>query len=95
MTYGRISPAHLEVLRMTPLGPMQNRLRVALALSGARQADLAEWLSVTPAAVSRLVKVANSKSDPRLTAKVAGFFGPAVCVDDIFPALRGVEASAA
>jgi DNA-binding Xre family transcriptional regulator len=79
-----LTEEQLAALRAVPLGAMLNKLRIALALTGARQSDLVEEAGLDPAHVSRIVNGKYTSIDLETTRKFADFFS---CqIEDLFPA---------
>lgn len=78
----------LTTLRQAPIGEHPNRLRLALALAGIRQTELAADLGLRPVYVSEIVNGrAPNISLPR-AQQLAAYFG--CSVDDLFPSREQV-----
>ena len=87
-----LSTEQLATLRAVPLGSMPNRLRIALALATARQAEICEETGLTPSQVSDLVNGNYSTVILETGQRIAAFFGPECTTDDLFPPKQGVAA---
>lgn len=83
-----LTPEQIEALRAVPLGDMPNKIRIALALANARQADLCEGIDITPSQSSVLVNGKYGTVTIDMAQKVAQFFG--CSTDDIFPRREAV-----
>jgi transcriptional regulator with XRE-family HTH domain len=81
----------LTALRAVPVGSMPNKLRIALALSQAKQSEVSEE---TGYAASSLSQVVNGRAGVTVdTARnIAAFFG--CSIEDLFPAREAERASA-
>jgi len=79
-----LSSEQLEALRSVPLvGEMPNRLRVALGMAKAKQADIVEETGLLASSVSDLVNGKYGDLNVETARKLSDFFG---CqIDDLFP----------
>lgn len=85
-----LTPEQLETLRSVPaLGTgTSNRLRLALALTGAKQTDVAEETGIPAPNLSGIVTGRQAGTHVETARKLANYFG---CrIEDLFP---GREAS--
>lgn len=78
-----LTSAQVEALRSVPIGPMPNRIRVALGMVNAKQAELAEETGQKPSNVSDIVNGKYSDLQIETARKYADFFGCAI--EDLFP----------
>lgn len=83
-----LTPEQLAALRVAPLGDSPNRLRVAIALAGAKQTDVCEETGFAFSTLSRLVTGANGNPTIETARTFAEFFGCGI--DDLFPARQEV-----
>lgn len=79
----------LEALRAVPLSGMPNKLRIALALAKARQAEVCEETGIAPPNLSNLVNGKYGSVTIETGQKLADYFG--CTTDDLFPR-QGVAA---
>ncbi len=85
-----LSTEQLDALRAVPLGAMPNKLRIALALTKAKQVDVADATGIQRPNLSNLVTGDYKTLTVTTAQKLADFFG---CqIEDLFPS-REVVAS--
>lgn len=83
-----LTPEQVAALKAVPLGEMPNRLRIALALSKAKQAEVAEFTGIATANLSNIVNGKYSALTIETGRKLADYFGCAI--EDLFPAREAV-----
>lgn len=79
-----LTPEQLVALRAVPLGAMRNKLRIALALTDARQSEVADETGYPVPNLSRLVNGKYVDITIDTARKLADYFGCAI--EDLFPA---------
>lgn len=87
-----LTPEQLDALRAVPLGTMRNKLRIALALSKARQIEVSEETGYPIPNLSKLVNGKYVDVTVDTAQKLADYFGCAI--EDLFPAPREERVSA-
>jgi DNA-binding Xre family transcriptional regulator len=83
-----LTPEQLDALRAVPLGSMPNRLRIALALTKVRQAEIVEATGIAPPNLSKIISGGYKDMHVETARKLADYFG---CqIEDLFPAREAV-----
>lgn len=80
----KLTPEQIQAIRSLPPNVGPNRLRVAFAMSGARQVDACEAIGLRANQVSSLVKGDYKSVSVDIARALADFFGCAI--EDLFPA---------
>lgn len=80
----RLKREQLKALRAVPLGDMPNKVKLALALTGAKQQDICEEKDIPPSVLSTIATGKTASCMLDTAQKIADFFG--CTTDDIFPA---------
>ena len=79
----KLTTEQLESLQRAPLGRLANRLPIAFALTGSKQAEACEATGLSASHMSKLVNGLTSVSVEH-AHKLADFFG--CSIEDVFPA---------
>lgn len=80
----RLTLEQVEALRAMPLGDAPNRLRVAIAMAGVKQNEVARAIDMAPANLNLIVAGKRYTTITLATArKIADYFG--ATVEDLFP----------
>jgi DNA-binding Xre family transcriptional regulator len=83
-----LTTEQVAALRAVPLGGMPNKLRIALALSAAKQTEVSEETGIQIPNLNRLVNGKYGDLNVDTARKLAEFFGCAI--EDLFPARQAV-----
>lgn len=78
----------IQALRNAPLGPNPNKVRLALVLTGKRQADVRRALGMTAPQLSKIVRGEHGAT-LETARQLARYFG--VPIEDLFPVGREQE----
>lgn len=70
-----LTPEQIEALRSVPLGEMPNRLRVALAMVKAKQADVAEETGIVASSISDIFNGKYVDLHWETVRKLSNYFG--------------------
>lgn len=85
----RLTTEQVDALKAVPLGDMPNKLRIALALTKTKQADIVDATGIPASNVSNIVNGKYDSLHLETAQKFAVFFGCGT--DDLFPT-HGVAA---
>jgi len=85
-----LTPEQIDALRSVPLGEMPNKVRLALAMTKTRQADVVEETGIFASSLSDIVNGKYGDLNIETGRKLAAFFGPDCTIEDLFPAREAV-----
>jgi DNA-binding XRE family transcriptional regulator len=79
-----LTPEQLTALRAVPVGTLANRLRIALALAGVNQTEVAKEIGLPVPNLNRHVNGRHGGPTIETGRKLAEYFG--CSIEDLFPA---------
>lgn len=84
----KLSPEQLAAVRSVPADVIPNRLRIAFAVAGVKQAEACAAIGLIPSQMSDLVNGKYRTVSVDTARSLADFFG--CSIEDLFPAREGV-----